>query len=245
MSYILSLNIGAIVLFSLIMLLYFKVAERYQIIDRPNERSSHTIPTIRGGGVIFVFAVLIYAILQAFQPIYFLIGFFAIAAISFIDDIKSLPNRLRLLIHFLAILLLIYQITAGNLPWWAWGICVVLAIGIVNAYNFMDGINGITGLYSLVTLGTLLYLQQIGTLTINIELILLPIISLLVFNFFNVRKKARCFAGDVGSVALAFLVIFLIGKIFLKHTAYTCINSWQMREIYHMSWSRLFMLLSN
>lgn len=207
-------------LFTIAILVYFRVAERFNIIDRPNERSSHITPTIRGGGVIFAFAILCFALLNGFQFYYFLIGFFAIAIISFIDDVKTLANSWRLLVHFIAMVLLILQITIHDeLAWWYWPIFMVFAIGIVNAYNFMDGINGITGLYSLVFFATILYLQQTAQLDLPLELILLPLISILVFNFFNVRKKARCFAGDVGSVSLAFIVLFFLGSI-----------SWQQQE---------------
>lgn len=216
---ILLLSVISAVLFLVAIIAYFRVAEHYLIIDRPNERSSHTVPTIRGGGIIFVFAMLVLAILNSAQPLYFLIGFFAIAIISFIDDVRSLDNRIRLAVHFVAINLLIFQVTTGDVPWWLWGGGLVVAIGVLNAYNFMDGINGITGLYTLVLLGTMLYLQQAAVLDLPIELILLPIIALVVFNFFNVRKKARCFAGDVGSVSLAFIVIFMVGTL-----------SWQQQE---------------
>lgn len=213
MTEVLQLSVVSAILFSLAIIGYFKVAERYNIIDRPNERSSHVTPTIRGGGIIFIIAILGFAVLNGFNYIYFLAGFFLISLVSFIDDIRSLNNKVRLIAHFISILLLILQITNGELSWWYWPVFLVIAIGIVNAYNFMDGINGITGLYTLVMMGTLLYLHQQEQLDVPIELLILPIAAILVFNFFNVRTKARCFAGDVGSVSLAFLVIFLIGML--------------------------------
>ena len=201
--------ISTILLFSGI-LLYLKLAEKYRIIDKPNERSSHVLPTVRGGGILFVLAIIILAFQQGFNQPYFLIGFFAISAVSFIDDIKEVSKCWRLSIQILSILLLIYQITQGDLIWWQWAVLLILIISLINFYNFMDGINGITALYSLVLFGTYLYLHQTGVLLVQEELIIVPIIAIIIFSFFNVRTKARCFAGDVGSVSLAFLGIYLL-----------------------------------
>ncbi|MBO3699068.1 glycosyltransferase family 4 protein [Roseivirga sp. E12] len=193
--------------------LYIRLARKYHIIDKPNERSSHSITTVRGGGIIFVLAILIFAIKQGFDIPYFLLGFFAISTISFLDDIKEKSKRSRLGIQLIAVVLLITQITQGQIEWWQWGLFLFMAMSSINFYNFMDGINGITAFYSLVLLGTLFYLYRIGQLVVAEELIVMPIISVIIFSFFNARKKARCFAGDVGSVSLAFIVVFLVGLL--------------------------------
>ena len=101
------------------------------------------------------------------------------------------------------------------MPIWSIFIAYVLAIGLINAYNFMDGINGITGLYTLSVMGALLYVNTKNQLFIDGELIKYGIIASLVFLFFNYRKKAKCFAGDVGSIAIAFWIIYLILKLIL------------------------------
>ncbi|MES2268143.1 MAG: glycosyltransferase family 4 protein [Bacteroidota bacterium] len=196
------------------MLLYFKVADKYNIIDHPNERSSHSAITIRGGGVIFILAALI-LLLWHFNEFYLmLIGAIAIGAISFADDIYTLPNKLRLTVHVIAVTLMFLSLNVYSVYHVA-GIALlyVLAIGIINAYNFMDGINGITGLYSLIILGSLQYINIQQLSFIIPEMIWLPMLACVVFLFFNFRKKAKCFAGDVGSVTIAFWITFLLLKL--------------------------------
>lgn len=208
------------ILFALGLVWYFKIAKTFQIIDKPNERSSHFKPTVRGGGIIFILAVLLTVVLEGFDQYLFLIGFFAIAFISFLDDIKEMSKRWRLGVQIIAVLLLIFQITQGELEWWQWGLFLLLAMSSINFYNFMDGINGITAFYSIVLFGTFLYLHQTGELLVAEGLIILPLIAILIFSFFNARKKARCFAGDVGSVSLAFIVVYLVGLLCWQHQSF-------------------------
>jgi len=195
------------------LLLYFRLAEKYKIIDKPNERSSHSVPTVRGGGIIFVLAIFLFALNNHFSYGLFLLGFLGLSTISFMDDIRQMPKRWRLGIQLIAVVLLVFQITEGDIAWWQWGVFILLFVSIINFYNFMDGINGITAFYSLVMLGSFLYLQQTNVLEVEEGLIILPIIATLVFSIFNARKKARSFAGDVGSISLAFIVLFLLGLL--------------------------------
>ena len=194
---------------------YFKIADHFNIIDKPNHRSSHTQVTIRGGGVIFAISVILFCFLFNFEYPYFVIGLFLISTISFIDDVVTLNNKIRLSVHLLAVALMFYQWNLFDLNWYWIVVAVIFVIGTINAYNFMDGINGITGAYSLITVITLYYLNILFSFA-NQNLIIITGLSLLVFNFFNFRKKAKCFAGDVGSVSIAFILIFLIGLLILK-----------------------------
>jgi len=197
-------------------LLYFKIADRFNIIDKPNARSSHTAVTIRGGGIIFSVAALSFFFLSNFQYPYFIIGIFLIALISFLDDIMTLNNKIRLAVHLISVLLMFYQWNLFELPWFWIPVALIFVIGSINAYNFMDGINGITGSYSLLTIGTLYYINYCVVQFISDEFLIIIMLSLLVFNFFNFRKKAKCFAGDVGSVSIAFMIIFCIGKLIIQ-----------------------------
>lgn len=201
----------------ILMLLYFKVANRYNIIDKPNQRSSHTEVTLRGGGIIFWFSALLY-FAQHFQNDYFFFtGITLVCLVSFWDDIKSLSNKIRISIHFLSFTLIFFDLGLFTLvPIWGVVIVYVLAIGLINAYNFMDGINGITGLYTLVVMGSLLYVNTTIQLFVDASFIKYAMISSLVFLFFNYRKKAKCFAGDVGSIAIAFWIIYLVLKLILS-----------------------------
>ena len=197
-------------------LLYFKIADHFNIIDKPNHRSSHTAVTIRGGGIIFTLAALIFFFAFGFQYPYFILGLFAISLISFLDDILTLNNKIRLAVHLLAVLLMFYQWELFSLPWFWLPISLIFVIGTINAYNFMDGINGITGGYSLLTIASLYYINDQIIAFTSPDLLPVVILSLIVFNFFNFRKKAKCFAGDVGSVSIAFIIVFLIGQLILK-----------------------------
>ena len=194
-------------------LVYFKLADHFNIIDKPNERSSHSQITLRGGGVIFYIALFFYFIFEGFQYPWFFAGLTLISIISFADDIKPRSSKLRLLIHFISMLLMFYQWNLFSLPWYFSMLALIFCTGILNAYNFMDGINGITGGYSLVIAGAFWYLNTYQISFIDNQLIYILILSILVFNFFNFRKKARCFAGDVGSISIAFILIYILGKL--------------------------------
>lgn len=217
--------ITIISLFALL-LVYFKIADKYNIIDKPNHRSAHTEITLRGGGVIFPIAFLLFLGSQIIQQkslispqnySIFGIGLLAICIISFIDDILDLSSKIRLVFHFISVSLLLYFINAFQLlPLWSIPILFIVIIGILNAYNFMDGINGMTGLYSLVTLGSLLYINQNFIAFTDNNFIIYPIIASLVFLFFNFRKKAKCFMGDIGSMGVAFWIIALLALLILR-----------------------------
>lgn len=207
------------------MLIYFKIADKYNIIDKPNHRSAHTQITLRGGGIIFPIAFIIFCVFnfnEAIQNYWsFGLGLLAICTISFIDDVKTLSNKIRLSIHLISVILLLYFTGAFELmPFWTWPILFVIIIGTLNAYNFMDGINGMTGTYSLVTLGSLAYINKDVVLFTDQNFIYYPILATIVFLFFNFRKKAKCFAGDVGSMGIGFWIIGLITLLIMRTGEY-------------------------
>ena len=204
-----------LVLLFLAELFYFKLADKCNIIDKPNERSSHTKVTLRGGGIIFYFGALVYFLTNHWEYPWFMVALTLITFISFVDDIRSTSQGLRLVFHFSAMALMFYQWGLFSLSWWWIIVALVICTGIINAYNFMDGINGITGGYSLVVLVASAYINSEITTFVESALINTVLCSVLVFCFFNFRKKAKCFAGDVGSVSIAFILLFLIGKLIL------------------------------
>ena len=202
-------------LFVSIELLYFYVADKYDIIDHPNERSSHSEVTLRGGGILFPLALLCNSLFIGFEYPNFLLGLLCISFISFWDDVNTASSKLRIVFHLMAVTFLFFELQMFQYPIWLIIIAYILVIGIINAYNFMDGINGITGLYSLTVVLTLIWINQsLGF--INHYFLVVTALALLVFLYFNFRYKARCFAGDVGSVSMAFIVIFAIISLFLK-----------------------------
>jgi UDP-GlcNAc:undecaprenyl-phosphate GlcNAc-1-phosphate transferase len=201
---------------TLLILFYFRLAVQFKIIDRPNQRSSHSRITIRGGGIIFPIALLLQALFSRFEYPLFTSGLLLISTVSFYDDMRPLSNKIRLLIHLIAVSLLFMQTDLLTYPVWIIILVYILVIGTINAYNFMDGINGINGAYSLITILSLCFINENHNSFVQSEWLNITALSLLVFNFFNFRKKAKCFAGDVGSVSMAFIIIFFLLQLILK-----------------------------
>ena len=202
-------SIISIILF-LLELLYFKIAVKLYIVDKPNHRSSHSRRTIRGGGIIFPIAVLI-AFFLGHASWAMTLAIVLVATVSFIDDIKPLSRLVRLGSHILAFLLVSLDLNLFMEALWTMPIVLVLFIGWINAFNFMDGINGITVLYALTAIisFSLLPMHQL-----SLPLLITMGLACLVFGFFNVRKRAITFAGDVGSISMAlFLGYFMIKTI--------------------------------
>ncbi|MFD2932696.1 MraY family glycosyltransferase [Spirosoma flavum] len=202
-------------------LLYLKLARHLGLFDRPNERSAHlNLSTIRGGGFVFYLAVVCAIWISKLSLPYVYLGLTFITLISFWDDISSVPKWYRLAIHMLAVGLLTFQEKAFLDQWWLFAGVFFIGVGIVNAYNFMDGINGMTAFYSLVTVGTLWYwqVQQSGPGE-NDVLFPCVFVALLVFSYFNARRRAICFAGDVGSISMGFIILYgLLASINRSHT---------------------------
>lgn len=207
----------------LVELLYFRIADQCNIIDKPNQRSSHTRITLRGGGIIFYIGALFYFLTNHFEYPWFILALTLISFISFVDDVRSTSQKLRLIFHFSAMAILFFQWDLFSLPWWTILVALIFCTGIINAYNFMDGINGITGGYSLIVLVALTYVNEEMVSFIDPGLLYTTLCSVLVFNFFNFRKRAKCFAGDVGSVSIAFIILFILGKLILHTSDFTYI----------------------
>ncbi len=199
----------------IIELIYFRIADRFNIIDKPNLRSSHSTITLRGGGLIFYFGAIAFFITSGFQYPWFFLGLTLMTLISFLDDILTLSNKIRLLVHFSSVLLMVYQLNVFSLPWYYLLITFVVVVGVINAYNFMDGINGITACYSLVV-GGLMMIVNNKINFISQDLIGYSLLGVVVFGLFNFRTKAKTFAGDVGSVSIAYILLFCLGALIIK-----------------------------
>ena len=227
-----------IVIFVLLLLaelLYFRIADRFNIIDKPNARSSHSSIVLRGGGIIFLIGLWVWSAFFGFHYPWMLAAVTLAAGISFVDDVRSLPDSVRLVAQFLAMGLLILQLfLCGRQQHLLFDInllmtivfivlALIVCVGATNIYNFMDGINGITGGYSLAVLVPLMLVnlrikQESGSEFIDSSLLNVVALALLVFCFFNFRPrgKARCFAGDVGSVGIAFILLFALGMLIVR-----------------------------
>ena len=204
-------------------MLYFKIADKCNIIDKPNERSSHSTIVLRGGGIIFTLSMIAWAALMMVQGqdisgnLPFLAGLLMVAGVSFWDDIHSLPDSLRMAVQIVAYLLMLWSMGIVQWSmWWMIPIALFFCVGATNIINFMDGINGITAGYGLAMLLPIALLNHdIGFL--DESYLIAAILGLLVFSLFNFRPKgkAKCFAGDVGSIGIAFIILFALGKLML------------------------------
>ena len=204
-------------------LIYFKIADKFNIIDKPNERSSHSSIVLRGGGVIFSLAMVAWVVMMVVQGecgvvmeyLPFLVGLLLVAGVSFWDDVKSLPDSVRLVVQFGAMALMFWSmgIMHWNM-WWVVIVALVVCVGATNVINFMDGINGITAGYALAVLLPLVLLNR-DLAFVDSSFLVVAILGVLVFCIFNFRPKgkAKCFAGDVGSISIAFIMLFAIGRL--------------------------------
>ncbi|MBL1259529.1 MAG: glycosyltransferase family 4 protein [Thiotrichaceae bacterium] len=189
--------------------------------DHPNERSLHTIPVPRAGGVAILVAFLVGMGMVAFflglvvNPI-LLVCALLVAVVSFLDDCYSLSAALRFFIHFCAALILVvngYALSVLELPGlsWAWpeSIAVVISclmvVWLINLYNFMDGIDGFAAGMAIVGFScfALLAWQAQHLLFMSANMIVVAAVAgFLWFNF----PPAKIFMGDAGSSTLGFLV---------------------------------------
>ncbi len=218
---------------------FVRRAQTWALMDRPNERSSHTSPTPRGGGLFF-FPVVSLIALAAFlwarpsiTPLWLAYSLFCAGAFSFLgfrDDISSLSSKLRFFLQFLLVIPLVWigpDWPSLQLPYlreieWGWMGKVLLVfwfIGMINVYNFMDGIDGIAVVQGIVVcIGSTLLAFFIQAYFIG--LISLAILGCLIgFLFFN-WHPAKVFMGDVGSNFLGFMFAWL-PLAFLSSGQYT------------------------
>ena len=218
-------------------LVYFRIADKCNIIDKPNQRSSHSTIVLRGGGIIFMIGAWVWSLFFGFHYPWFLAGLTLVAGVSFVDDIRSLPDSVRLVAQFAAAAMAFYQLDILHWEmWWIVLVALIVYVGATNVINFMDGINGITAGYALAVLVPLGLLNtNYHELSMNLatncssvfssdgvfvdqSLIVASIIAAIVFCIFNFRPKgkAKCFAGDVGSIGIAFIMLFLLGNVIIK-----------------------------
>lgn len=195
---------------------YLMLSKRLGIVDKPHHQSSHTDVVIRGGGILFYIAYLLWFILYGYQYPMIFAGLTIMAVTSFADDVHSISPKVRLVLQFAAMMVMLYETHVFNLPFRAMLLLSIACVGAVNIYNFMDGINGMTGGYSLVVTTALLYVNNNQVEFIDNRLLWFVFMAIVVFSFFNFRRKAACFAGDVGSLSIGFILIFLILKLVFK-----------------------------
>jgi len=224
------MNMNGIFLFFLLLLLfmglewaYLQLAKKFAIIDKPNLRSSHDRPIVRGGGIIFPIAWFVFMVVNDFAYPWMSLGLLLLCIVSFIDDIRSLSAMVRFPVHIASFILCFFELGLFTIwPWWLVAGLLVLCIGTINAFNFMDGINGITGFYALSFLMPFIMLTKIDN---SADWLGAPFVylflSVLTFGFFNFRKVAKCFAGDIGSIGLAYMLLFILLQQATGEVSYT------------------------
>ena len=189
-------------------LAYFRIADKCDIIDRPNERSSHSTIVLSGGGVIFAISMLVWQIWLMVQAQFVALGLMFWSVFGFQDSWFMVQD-------------------------WYWQMAIIIAalivcVGATNIINFMDGINGITAGYALAVLVPLALLDSSFKFQvpggqglqgfIEPSYLMVVIIGVLVFSCFNFRPKgkAKCFAGGVGNIGIHFIMLFAIGRLIVR-----------------------------
>lgn len=212
---------------------------RERLLDLPNERASHTIPTPRGGGV-GILAAFIMAGLTLRIPTTFLFAAILISAVSLFGDYFRISVTLRLVVQFLSTFIFLFPLLphltaqyALSLPGFPSVLFLLMllffylyVIGTANFYNFMDGINGIAGLSGAIGFGLLGIhtLHRVPPDALQIPLSLLSIcLSLACLGYlpFNM-PRARVFMGDVGSVLLGFVYAGLVLTLSRSYLEMVC-----------------------
>lgn len=196
------------------LLVYF--LPRFKLMDVPVERSNHTVPVPRGGGIAVTLSAAGFLLVSGANPV---VGWMTIflGAISLRDDIKSLSARARLIAQGIAVLYGLYSFgnvsfTSGLLPYWVeFPLAALFWMWFVNLYNFMDGIDGIT---SANTISLCAGVFALGMIHSNVSVgmmadsavIAAAVLGFAVFNW----SPARIFLGDVGSIPLGYMMGFLL-----------------------------------
>jgi UDP-N-acetylmuramyl pentapeptide phosphotransferase/UDP-N-acetylglucosamine-1-phosphate transferase len=176
-------------------------------LDQPNQRSLHTRPVPRSGGLGIMLAVAV-GLAAARAPVWLAGATALLAAVSWLDDQKHLPIALRFGTHFVAAAVAAWLGGLPVWPWWGLAAAVLGMVWMTNLYNFMDGMNGLAGGMALFGFGTLaLGAAAAGAaeLALLAGCIAAGAAGFLLFNF----DPARIFMGDVGSIPLGFLAAIL------------------------------------
>ena len=206
--------------------LYVLFGRRCGLYDHPNGRSSHATPTMTGMGLVMVCAFLFYGFSTGFTlPDYFVVGLLLLATVSFVDDLIFLKHSLRFVVQILAIAMMLWQMpfASQNQEHVILAVAgLIFGIGVINAFNFMDGINGMLLLSSFVILGSFFYLNEFVTDSdgkalhyTDSNFIIAMMIALVVMGFLNVRNKALAFMGDVGSMTISMIILYLMYSLLL------------------------------
>ncbi len=213
-------------------------AHRKQLIDIPNERSSHVTPTPRGGGISIVLVFLCFISVLFFQErlsfdsfVSLLIGGSLVASVGFWDDHQHIPARYRLLFHLLAAGVALFLLSAFpviplvffdlELGWLGYPVLTIALVWLLNLFNFMDGIDGIASVEAVSVAGggalILLFQAQYEWAFLFMGLVV-SVCGFLVWNW----PPASIFMGDACSGFLG----FVLGLLAITTSATTDMSIW-------------------
>ena len=195
------------------------------LVDIPNERSSHSIPTPRGGGIGIWIALVIVGVFIV-RDFYFSAILSITGILGLLEDRFTLSSRIRLLSQFV-ISFFVVSLFSGLPPTlltiFLYLFWLIFIVGTTNFYNFMDGINGIAGLTGLVGFGLMAYFSYFVLNTHDVFLMSAVLaagcLGFLPFNF----PRARVFMGDVGSIFLGFVFASFVVKMSANINIFFCI----------------------
>ena len=213
----------------LISLIFAGIVSRYGskvgLIDAPNKRSSHTVPTPKGGGIGLLLAFILTGVFvtqhQAFTILAGIVGF-----VSLLEDRISIPEKLRLVLQLVVSSIVVSLFTGmpasiiAALLFLFW---IIFITGTANFYNFMDGIDGIAGFTGFVGFGLIaifsFYVAEKSNIALISVALSLGCLGFLPFNF----PKAKVFMGDVGSLLLGFVFASFVIKLSSGICEFLCI----------------------
>lgn len=205
-----------IICWFILALIYVRIAKRYHIVDRPNERSSHRKLTIRGGGILLFLAALVGCFFLRPFPYLLFVAFLLVGTVSFVDDLIQVSTGKRLAMQLISVYLIVLTWSLDlpiSLLIISYVVLVIVGGGLVNLYNFMDGINGLNAFHTLVLAGTLMFFDDGKE-----DFYLVVMAACLVMMLFNMRSqgKAVFFSGDVGSVSAGLFAFAMVGGLCIK-----------------------------
>lgn len=191
--------------------LFRRLAIRFELVDKPNSRSSHIQVTPRGGGVILLLiyfaSLLIYEFTHTASLALCLYIPLVFGVVGAVDDMVDLSARLRLFVYFvlscIVVALLLEDFSSMSL----WLLLAILFLWLVNLYNFMDGINGLASFQAIFVLLGALYLNN-GAIYLPVDVVINLVAAICGFVVWNF-PVAKVFLGDVGSIFIGALLAVL------------------------------------
>lgn len=198
--------------------LTIKVLSKKKILDIPTSRSNHKSATLRGGGIaiastICIAYILYYIYTRDTNLLYVFFGLLIISSVSFIDDLKNLSIKTRIIFQGLSIFILLLPVELANFLFYI--IIFLFFFIFINFYNFMDGIDGLDTSEAIhISFSVFILSFIIPNIPTEIKIIsLTTCAACLGFIKFN-WHPAKIFLGDVGSISLGFICAWMLFNLF-------------------------------